>query len=368
VNLETAILSGFRAGVLAVRSDGTVEFLNQIGSRILEGSPLAIGDNVHDKANFNPFYRPLSDALSMNYLPTRIETELPGKDGDPLILGFTLSELKDGEAKHGICAFFKDLTQVEMAQENENLKDRLLVLGQMAAGLAHEIRNPIASIGVHCGILRSHLAENEKLSASIRSIASDVARVEGIISECLSFVRPDVLGIHEVDVDSLVKEVCVKFQELYPGIAFSFSAPPGLPMVADIDPGLFSRAVTNLVANAAEACQGSGTIEISLSRTHHFADILKLDRRNDALLPGQEEGREKEYVRLRIKDDGPGMSREIQERIFIPFFTTKKKGTGIGLSLTQKIIHSHSGSIDLKSTPGKGTEFIIQIPVRQKHV
>ncbi len=368
MNLESAILACFRAGILAVRAEGTVVFLNLIGSKILEGSPIAIGDNVHDKANDNSFYRLLSDALSMNYLPARIEAELPGKDGDPLILGFTLAELKNGESKNGICAFFKDLTQVEMAQENENLKDRLMVLGQMAAGLAHEIRNPIASIGVHCGILRPHLAENEKLSSSIRSIASDVARVEEIISECLSFVRPDVLGIREIALDSLVRDICVKFQELYPEINFSISVPACKELLADIDAGLFSRAVTNLLSNAADACQGKGNIEITLSKTHHFTDIMRLNRRDDGLLPGHAEAREKEYIRLRIKDDGPGMTREVQDRIFIPFFTTKKQGTGIGLPLTQKIVHSHGGVIDLKSAPGKGAEFIIQIPVRQKHV
>jgi signal transduction histidine kinase len=368
MNLETSILSGFRAGILAVSVDGTVDYLNPIGSRILEGSPIAVGDSIHEKAGANSFYRLLSDALSMNYLPARIEAELPGKDGDRQILGFTLAELKDEKGKLGICAFFKDLTQVEMAQENENLKDRLLVLGQMAAGLAHEIRNPIASIGVHCGILRPHLAENEKLSASVRSIASDVARVEGIISECLSFVRPDVLGIRSIDIESLVSEIRGKFEELYPGIRFTVLPHNGDSFLAEVDPGLFSRALTNIVANAAEACMGKGNIEIGLSLTRHFTDIMRLDRRDDAMLPGHDEAREKEYIRLRIKDDGPGMSREVQERIFIPFFTTKKQGTGIGLPLTQKIVHSHGGVIDLKSSPGKGAEFIIQIPTRQKHV
>ena len=92
----------------------------------------------------------------------------------------------------------------EMGEESENLKSRLLALGQMAAGLAHEIRNPIASIGVHCSILKSHLSKNEKLIASVNMIASEIAKVEEIISECLNFVRPAELGVRDVDVARLV--------------------------------------------------------------------------------------------------------------------------------------------------------------------
>jgi signal transduction histidine kinase len=368
VKLESAILSGFRAGIIALRTDGTIDYVNPIGSRILECDPIAIGENIHDKSSANAFYRLLSDSLSMNFLPTRIETELPGKDGDRQVLGFTLAELKDEKGKLGICAFFKDLTHVEMAQENENLKGRLQVLGQMAASLAHEIRNPIASIGVHCGVLKPHLAGNEKLSASLRSISAEVARVEEIISECLTFVRPDVLDFKQAAIDALIADVRDKYQGLFPDMAFSFSTVLPCPVMADVDPGLFSRAISNLVANAAEACQGKGHVDICLSPTRHFTDITHIEKSGSQLMPSEVELTEKDYLRIRIKDDGPGIAPEVQERIFIPFYTTKKRGTGIGLPMTQKVIHSHSGVIDLKSAPGAGTEFVIQIPVRQRHV
>lgn len=367
MKLESAILSGFRAGIIALRTDGTIDYVNPIGSRILEFNPIAIGENIHDKSNANAFYRLLSDSLSMNFLPTRIETELPGKDGDRQVLGFTLAELKDEKGKLGICAFFKDLTHVEMAQENENLKGRLQVLGQMAASLAHEIRNPIASIGVHCGVLKPHLTENEKLSASLRAISSEVARVEQIISECLTFVRPDVLAFKPTAIDGLIGEVREKYQGLYPDMSISFETPLPCPVMAEVDPGLFSRALSNLVANAAEACQGKGNIDILLSPTRHFTDITHFEKNRSLLIPSEVELTEKDYLRIRIRDDGPGIAPEVQEKIFIPFFTTKKRGTGIGLPMTQKVVHSHTGVIDLRSAPGSGTEFVIQIPVKQRH-
>ena len=172
-NIEKSILSSFRAGIVAIGQDGTIAYVNPIGAKILEASPLREGENIHDHAGENSFFRVLSESISMNYLPTRVEAELPGKDGDRQFLGFTLSDLKEGNRRVGICAFFKDLTQVEMAEENENLKHRLLLLGQMAAGLAHEIRNPIAGIGVHCSILKSHLSQNEKLMSSVNMMAGE---------------------------------------------------------------------------------------------------------------------------------------------------------------------------------------------------
>jgi hypothetical protein len=238
VKLETAILSGFRAGIIALRSDGTVDYVNPIGSRILSTTPIAIGDNIHDKSGANQFFRLLSEALSLNYLPTRLETELPGKNGDRQVLGFTLAELRDEGAKLGICAFFKDLTHVEMAQENENLKSRLQVLGQMAASLAHEIRNPITSIGVHCGNLRSQLEENPRSLRILSAIANDVSRVESIIHECLTFVRQDTPEIRETAVDALLGELVAKFRDLHPGVSFTLSVSGQVPFLAEVDPGI----------------------------------------------------------------------------------------------------------------------------------
>jgi signal transduction histidine kinase len=367
VKLETAILSGFRAGIIALRSDGTVDYVNPIGSRILSTTPIAIGDNIHDKSGANQFFRLLSEALSLNYLPTRLETELPGKNGDRQVLGFTLAELRDEGAKLGICAFFKDLTHVEMAQENENLKSRLQVLGQMAASLAHEIRNPITSIGVHCGNLRSQLEENPRSLRILSAIANDVSRVESIIHECLTFVRQDTPEIRETAVDALLGELVAKFRDLHPGVSFTLSVSGQVPFLAEVDPGMLSRAVSNLLGNAADACQGKGSVEVGLAPTRHFSDLTRLDRCSDQFLPSQVELREKDYFRIRVRDDGPGMSRDVLDRIFIPFFTTKRQGTGIGLPMTQKIVHSHGGVIDLKSAPGEGTEFVIQIPTRQRH-
>ncbi|GAB4371709.1 MAG: hypothetical protein Kow00128_19800 [Deltaproteobacteria bacterium] len=365
MNIGDSILASFRAGILAIRMDGTVAYINPIGEKILAGSSLAPGENIHLHAAENSFFRVLSESLSMSYLPTRVEVDLPGADGERQNLGFTLAELKDGEQRVGVCAFFKDLTHVEMAEESENLKQRLLMLGQMAAGLAHEIRNPIASIGVHCSILRSNLSGNGKLVSSIEMMTKEIEKIENIIRECLNFVRPAELGARPMRVDSIVEGVAFRFRTIHPGMEYTIHKPEGVEFTAEVDGSLLEQAVTNLLSNAVDACEGKGKIEISFGISRHPTELLRLDRRAEAILPG-DSGREEEFIRITVRDNGPGIPPEIQDRIFVPFFTTKKMGTGIGLPMAQKIIHAHGGILDLSSVKGKGTEFIIKIPVRQR--
>lgn len=365
MSLERDILSSFRAGVLAIRLDGTVTYLNAIGRKILEGTSLQEGENIRARAGENAFFRVLAESLSMNYLPTRLEVDLPIQDREHQYLGFTLAELRDGESRKGICAFFKDLTHVEMAEESENLNQRLLLLGQMAAGLAHEIRNPISSIGIHCGILKNHLPENVKFQASVGMIATEVSKVEFIIRECLNFVRPAELDIRQIDVEKMVREVLDRVASVFPGTRFSLKT--GIPpsTSAEGDKGLLEQAISNILSNAAEASGSGGEVEVSLGLVRHFSDLLKVNRMAETILPGYKDS-EKEFAKIAVRDNGPGVPEDLGDKIFVPFFTTKKTGTGIGLPMAQKIIHSHGGILDMRSSPGEGAEFIIQIPVRQK--
>jgi two-component system sensor histidine kinase HydH len=254
---------------------------------------------------------------------------------------------------------------VEMAEESENLKHRLLVLGQMAAGLAHEIRNPISSIGVHCSLLKGHLSKNEKLLSSVNMMAQEVDKVEYIIRECLNFVRPAELGLRQLDVDAVVESIVERFRTLYPEMEFKVKKQADASFQAEVDAGLFEQAINNIIANAVYACEENGYVEISFGISRHFSDLLRLGRRMDPIVHGHS-GKEQEFVRITIHDNGPGIPPDIEEKIFVPFFTTKKAGTGLGLPLSQKIIHAHGGVLDLQSDPGKGTDFIIKIPVRQE--
>ena len=237
------------------------------------------------------------------------------------------------------------------------------MLGQMAAGLAHEIRNPIASIGVHASILRSRLSGNEKLLSSVNMMSREIEKVDFIIRECLNFVRPAELVLGQVQVDKFLDGVMARMVALHPGMDFSMQKAVDGDLKMDADAALLEQALTNILANAADACHGKGTVSVFVGTSRHFTDTVRLNRQVDMILPGHS-GKEEEFIRIHIRDNGPGIPPEIQDRIFVPFFTTKKTGTGIGLPLAQKIVHAHGGVLDMNSEVGKGTEFIIKIPMR----
>jgi signal transduction histidine kinase len=359
--LEPSILKSFRAGIIAIDPEGRVLYINEIGRKILDRFPIAEGMDIRSLSGENAFFRVLVEALDLHYLPSRIEVDFTNKAGERRFVGFTLSELIDADRRIGICAFFKDLTLVEMAEENENLNQRLRLLGQMAAGLAHEIRNPIASIGVHCGILRMRLQNEPRLLSSVQLMEGEINHIEYIIRECLNFVRPDDLGLRQILIRELLSRVTAQTAKLYKGVEIVLQSDGVGDPEIEADEGLLEQALLNIVSNAAQACEGKGKVETTY---HLFKGYRSVVPEREPYLP-HELGSREEILTISVKDNGIGIPREIREKIFVPFFTTKKEGTGIGLPLAQKIIYAHKGVIDVISEEGKGTEFLIKIPVRQ---
>ncbi|MBP2687652.1 MAG: gnfL, partial [Deltaproteobacteria bacterium] len=191
----------------------------------------------------------------------------------------------------------------------------------------------------------------------------EIEKVDFIIRECLNFVRPAELDLRQVRLGKHLDGVIARMVALHPGMVFSTQHAVAGDLTVDADPALLEQALTNILDNAADACQGKGTVTVFVGTSRHFTDAVRLNRKVQMILPGHS-GREEEFVRIHIRDNGPGIPPEILDRIFVPFFTTKKAGTGIGLPLAQKIVHAHGGVLDMNSDVGKGTEFIIKIPVR----
>ncbi|MGA8752592.1 two-component system sensor histidine kinase NtrB, partial [Candidatus Deferrimicrobium sp.] len=364
VKIEQQILSSFRAGVLAIDLQGKIIFVNEIAKKILTNFPVGIDENLRGRAGENALFRFLLESIDLQYLPTRLEISLPSVEDTPRSIGFTLAELREGEHRTGICAFFKDLTNVEMQEENRDLDERLRLLGQMAAGLAHEIRNPIASVGVHCGLLRSRYQGDQRILSSLQHIEKEIAQVEFIIRECLNFVRPAELGIRPVRIDSFLKRIAEQAGKLFEGTGIAYKGSLVGDVSAEMDESQMEQAIMNVIANAAHASGTKGSVTLRARITRGYWDTAYGGR--EPLLPQGSSNRE-DFLTISIRDDGPGIPEEIRDRIFVPFFTTKKEGTGIGLPLVQKIVYAHRGVLDIVSETGKGTEFIIKLPVKQDH-
>ncbi len=362
---DSTIISGFRAGIVAIRRDGVVAYINPIGMRILEGSPLAVGDKIQDKAGENSFFWMLGEAISLDYLSTRVETYLTDKNGEPMRLGFTLSELKEGDRKVGICAFFKDLRHVEMDEENENVRQRLLLLEHIGAGLAGEITNPVVNLGIVRNMLLAQAAQAGITLTALPMMEEEISRLENVIRECHGFLQPVKLSPQEAKVDAIIEEIVAKLAALHAGMEFKVHKPEGMDLSAEVDAGLLAKALTSIVANAVDACEAKGGLEITFALSRHFSDLVRLDREVRSLLPGHS-GKEEEFLRIVIRNNGPGIPGGIRDRIFVPFYSTKKSRGGIGLPVAQKIISAHGGILEFGETAKKGGEFSVKIPIKQK--
>lgn len=341
------MVTSMRNGVLAIDREGRVLMVNEEAYRILEITPQQGDTERHFSDLFRDHHdvvRVLAAAFEMSTLPNRAELRLKpsGK-----VIGYTLSLVRDGRLHvHGAALFFKDLTLVEQAEERERLRDRLAALGEMAATIAHEVKNPLASIEVMAGLLRRQMADREDLRGLLTDIINEAKMANAIVVEVLEFVRPIRL---QMDRTSLVKVVedamqMAERKVTRGGTLIDVVMPADLPAIQG-DHHQLCQVVTNLLINALESLGGAGVVRIR-------AQILP-PRQDDA----------PPSIELRISDDGPGIPPEIMDRVFNPFFTTKAQGSGLGLAIVRRIVDAHDGRIDVATAEGQGTTFTVSLPV-----
>jgi signal transduction histidine kinase len=268
----------------------------------------------------------------------------------------------DGKAC-GAAIFFKDLTRIEHTEEQERLKDRLAALGQMAASMAHEIRNPLASIDVTCKLLQRRLGTEHACGSLLERVADEVKRLESTISSSLEFVRPLKPRLASGEIVPLLEEAIgiAEGRRGKPGILLRRRFSGGIPAF-QMDAGLLRQVFVNLLLNAMEACGEQGTVTVE-------AEIIdaptepSVPYRPDESRGSDPLGDVLQFAVVRVSDTGQGIDEAKRDRIFYPFFTTKKQGSGVGLAMAKKIVGSHRGLIDVESTPGEGAEFLVRLPL-----
>jgi signal transduction histidine kinase len=340
-----------RNGVIAIRSDGTVALMNDEAYRIFAlGRHDDIGRPFTEVLRERPdAIRALAGAFELSHLPNRAELRL--KDIDRVI-GYTLSQVRDDRGKPiGAVMFFKDLTQVEQLEERERLRDRLASLGEMAAGIAHELKNPLAGIEVTAGLLRRQVPDSKDAQSLLADIMSEAKLANAIVVEMLEFVRPIRLQVERTDLADVLRQAIT----LAEGKARRGDTSVTLHLAADLpeidgDRHQLCQVFTNLLTNAFEALDGHGVIAI----TAVVAAIEKDPAVAQAPTP---------TVVVEVADNGPGVPAELTDRIFNPFFTSKPQGTGLGLAIVSKIVDAHDGRIDVSSSPETGTRFRITVPI-----
>ncbi|MBF0329015.1 MAG: PAS domain S-box protein [Nitrospirae bacterium] len=243
----------------------------------------------------------------------------------------------------GTVHLLRDITELKKLRERVTFTERMAALGEMAAKVAHEIRNPLLSIGGFARRLEKQVDSGVKEYAKI--IVDEVGRLESMLNDTLSFVKVSPIHKREVELGELINNI---IHLLDPAVVYRgniLRTEYDQPITAKVDPDRLKEAVINVVTNANQSTD-MGTITI---RAYKAQSDENTDHNN--------------YAVLEIEDDGPGIKDEDIKRIFNPFFTTRSTGTGLGLSITKRIIEDHGGRIEVKSAVGKGTRFNFYLPM-----
>jgi signal transduction histidine kinase len=346
-----------RNGVVAITRDGRVAVMNDIAYRVLGLTPRVsdIGRHFTDVLKEVPdVTRIVAGAFELSHLPNRAELRLKNTGK---VIGYTLSHVKDTRGRDvGATLFFKDLTRVEQLEERERLRDRLAALGEMAAAIAHEVKNPLAGIEVMAGLLKRQLTESPDAQSILADIIKEAKMANVIVQEVLAFVRPLRLQVEDIAVADVIRDaiaVAESHASLKGGVEVRVDASEALRPIQG-DPLQLRQIFTNLLTNAFEAMGGVGMVDIT---------AVAIDGDDE---PGAADHATGPTILITISDNGPGIPPEVIERIFSPFFTTKPQGSGLGLAIVRKIVDAHDGRIDVGERAGGGTVFRVTLPVRSQ--
>ncbi|MDP3260712.1 MAG: ATP-binding protein, partial [Thermodesulfovibrionales bacterium] len=310
------ILQSVPSGVISFDRDLRIKTMNSSAEKIL-------GIKAEDAIERNCeelFKNPVAKLLKERNPIERGEVQYKLSDGRELWLGLTFSPLRDNEGKEiGNILVFTDLTELKALESQAELRKRLSSLGEMSAGIAHELRNPLGVIAGYTKLL-SRKAD-AALIPTVEAISKEIEVMDRIISDFLSFARPVELTLSKINLNEIISS-CVS------SIA-GVSGPDNIgEVLMDIDKSVFisgdeillRQAFTNLIQNAADAMKDGGKLSFGYAKTGGYAEIT-------------------------VSDTGHGIPEGIKDKIFLPFYTTKEKGTGLGLAIVHKIITSHAGTI-----------------------
>lgn len=341
------------SGLITTNLEGKITSFNRSASEMTGFQPQeALGavwwelfawDEIRDR------YRDLAG----NGAAVRFEGEILNKRGERCLLGVTICALRSEQGEQiGIIGTFQDLTQLRYLEEEMHKKERLATIGEMAAGMAHEIRNPLASLSGSIEVLKSELRLTDENRKLMEIAVKEAERLNSIITQFLLYAKPLPARRKPADLHALLSETVQLLRnnsEFDQRVKIALQTGPD-PMMVSIDSDQMRQVFWNLSINAFQAMPNGGTLTISTRRTVFKKGKSRAD---------SPDGR----VEILFHDTGLGIRKEDLSKIFYPFFTTKSSGSGLGLSIVQRVIEEHSGEIEVKSTP-EGTAFFLYLPIQ----
>lgn len=287
----------------------------------------------------------VGDCLQRGTLYRRSEVEARTQDGQLRRLGATIApiELPPDRGPRGALCLLTDITEVTELREQVALKNNLESLGEMSAGLAHEFKNAIATLQGYAQLLQS-LELNQNAQVAAESLLNEVRGLATMVTAFLDFARPQPLHLEDVDLQDLIKDCKTELEPLFEELKVNLVV-SSEGLIVRADERMLRLALQNLIRNAAEAIPDEATERKVVVRT----------------------ARELQSALIEVRDTGTGIPPAQLQKIFIPFFTTKPKGHGVGLALTHRIITEHGGTLTAANAAGGGAVFTIKIPSGNTH-
>ena len=354
----TDVLASISDGVMILDADGIVDDLNP-AAELLTGisASHAIGRDAASTFGVRPTNRwlvELTDATRREAVTHRRAEETLWSLGQPVVVSAACAPILDaGGNLGGAVLVLHDLTLQHTIETATRHAERLAALDAVAAGLAHEIRNPLGGIKGATQLLRGKLSDPDDIRCT-DLIIREVERLAGLVDQLRDLGSPPPLTLEPINIHRIVNDV-VDLERQAPewgAITLVTEFDPSLPPIVG-DRAQLHQLVLNLVKNAAEALNGHGSITIAT--------------RMDTGYRVRREGGRTKFLAVTVTDTGPGVSDVDRPRLFAPFFSTKSRGSGLGLALCQRIITQHGGAIAYEPAPGGGARFRINLPVSDTH-
>ena len=337
-SLSDVVFESMTSGIVVLDDKGVIRSMNAASGRMLglEGSSLE-GSMTSDVFQGIPIEELLQKAPERGL--NRWEGSFIDDSGHERTLGLSISPLKEPEL--GYVVIFTDLTELREMEDKLRVTEKLSAIGRMAASIAHEVRNPLASMSGSIQLLKKDLDLDREDLKLMDIVLKETERLNILVGDFLAYARPPAPRFEDVDLREIINDAVKLLRNTAPGPEVKLSTRlPDERVVLSVDRSQIHQIIMNLVKNSIEAIDRKGNVTISLARSGGIPQ-------GDSILA--------------VADDGPGIPEEILPKIFEPFITSKLNGTGLGLAIVYQLVQIHKGTVDIHSAEGQGTTISIHL-------